>query len=123
MVAPYLSVVATARNDDHGLNLLRRMQIFVTGLGAQAERFQVPIELVIVDWNPPAEKPLLADAIDWPGTDWVESRVVEVPAELHRRYKHADSLPLYQMIAKNVGRDSAVPGRVRLGHEHRPAVL
>ncbi len=79
------------------------MQIFVTGLGAQAERFQVPIELVIVDWNPPAEKPLLADAIDWPGTDWVESRVVEVPAELHRRYKHADSLPLYQMIAKNVG--------------------
>ncbi len=99
------------------------MQIFVTGLGAQAERFQVPIELVIVDWNPPAEKPLLADAIDWPGTDWVESRVVEVPAELHRRYKHADSLPLYQMIAKNVGRDSAVPGRVRLGHEHRPAVL
>jgi len=30
-------------------------------------------------------------------------RFIEVPEELHRRYKHAEHLPLYQMIAKNVG--------------------
>ena len=28
---------------------------------------------------------------------------IEVPPELHARQKHADILPLYQMIAKNVG--------------------
>jgi hypothetical protein len=28
----YLSVVATARNDDHGANLLRRIQIFVNDM-------------------------------------------------------------------------------------------
>ena len=103
MVAPYLSVVATARNDDHGLNLLRRMQIFVTGLGAQADRFRFPVELIIVEWNPPVEKPSLAEVLEWPQTDWVQSRVIQVPPALHRRYKHADGLPLYQMIAKNVG--------------------
>ena len=30
-------------------------------------------------------------------------RFIEVPAELHRRYAHAEALALYQMIAKNVG--------------------
>jgi len=30
-------------------------------------------------------------------------RFIEVPEEVHRRYRHAAGLPLYQMIAKNVG--------------------
>ncbi|MDB5311011.1 MAG: hypothetical protein JWO38_5213, partial [Gemmataceae bacterium] len=30
-------------------------------------------------------------------------RVVEVPPAVHARYRHAKALPLYQMIAKNVG--------------------
>ena len=79
------------------------MQTFVSGLAAQAARFCVPIELIMVDWNPPPEKAGLAEALSWPSTKWVESRVIQVPAELHRRYKHAEALPLYQMIAKNVG--------------------
>ena len=53
--APYLSVVAAARNDDHGGNLLRRLQIFVNALVGQANRHRLPIELVLVEWNPPAE--------------------------------------------------------------------
>ncbi len=79
------------------------MQIFVTGLAAQADRFCVPIELIMVEWNPPPEKPGLAQALIWTETEWVESRIIQVPAELHRRYKHSEGLPLYQMIAKNVG--------------------
>ncbi len=79
------------------------MQIFVTGLAAQAERFCVPLELIMVEWNPPPEKPGLAEALTWPSTEWVVSRIIQVPAELHRQYKHSEGLPLYQMIAKNVG--------------------
>jgi hypothetical protein len=30
-------------------------------------------------------------------------RIIEVPPELHRRYQHSEALPLFQMIAKNVG--------------------
>ena len=39
---PYLSVVATARNDNHGGDLLYRIRVFVNGLVAQCERHAVP---------------------------------------------------------------------------------
>jgi hypothetical protein len=101
---PYLSLVVTARNDDHGGNLLGRMQIFVDGWLAQARRYQIPSELIIVEWNPPAGRPPLAEALRWPAdTDPCAVRFVTVPPEIHNRYRHAASLPLYQMIAKNVG--------------------
>ncbi|HYL74402.1 MAG TPA: hypothetical protein VEU96_09355 [Bryobacteraceae bacterium] len=101
---PYLSLVVTARNDDHGGNLLGRMQAFVNGWIGQARRHRIPSEIVIVEWNPPADRPRLAEVLQWPqdfGPCWV--RFVEVPAELHARFRHAEALPLYQMIAKNVG--------------------
>ena len=40
----------------------------------------------------------------WPeGELPCEVRFVEVPEEVHRRFPHADVIPLHQMIAKNVG--------------------
>ncbi len=101
---PYLSVVAASRNDDHGKNLRRRMQIFVNGFFEQCHRFQLPAELIMVDWNPPPEKSSLADALSWPVQDaFCSARIIQVPPELHNRYKHSEALPLFQMIAKNVG--------------------
>jgi hypothetical protein len=64
--APYLSLVATARNDNHGGNLLRRMQIFVDAWINQAKRHNLPCELILVEWNPPPDKPKLAEALRWP---------------------------------------------------------
>jgi hypothetical protein len=101
---PYLSVVATARNDDHGGNPLYRMQLFVDGLMAQCDRHRLPAELVLVEWNPPSDRPRLAEVLNWPhGEGWCQVRIVEVPTELHSRLEHADHLPLFQMIGKNVG--------------------
>lgn len=101
---PYLSIVVTARNDDHGGNLLGRVQIFVNGWIAQARRYNLPSELIVVEWNPPADRPRLQEVLRWPEEFHpCDVRFIEVPAELHRRYQHAAALPLYQMIAKNVG--------------------
>lgn len=101
---PYLSLVVTARNDDHGGNLLRRMQIFINGWMNQSRRHNLPSELIIVEWNPPKDRPPLREALSWPEhVGPCEVRFIEVPSELHARYQHAQSLPLYQMIAKNVG--------------------
>ena len=101
---PYLSIVATARNDNHGGDLLRRMQLFVDGLAAQCRRHALPAELVLVDWNPPADRAPLADALTWPASDgWLSARVLTVPAETHQRFNGADRLPLFQMIGKNAG--------------------
>ena len=82
--APYLSIVATARNDNHGGNLLRRMQIFVDACINQCKRHNLASELVIVEWNPPADKPKLAEALRWPeDTGPCEVRIIEVLDEPH----------------------------------------
>jgi len=101
--SPYLSVVATARNDDHGGRLLHRLQLFVDGLAAQCDRHRLEAELVLVEWNPPADKPRLAEALCWPESERCTFRIVEVPQEVHATLEYGDRLPLFQMIAKNVG--------------------
>src|SRR5215467_3833356 len=93
--APYLSLVATARNDNHGGNLLGRMQVFVTAWINQCKRHNLRAELILVEWNPPTDKPGLAEALRWPAdTGPCDVRIIEVPRELHARYRHAAALPL-----------------------------
>ncbi len=98
-----ISFVATSRNDNHGGDVLRRTQSFVNGLARQCERHKLTGELVLVDWNPPAARAPLADVIQWPASDWLTAKVVTVPHALHLTLPNARSLPMFQMIAKNVG--------------------
>ncbi|GAC1398759.1 MAG: hypothetical protein NVSMB52_12330 [Chloroflexota bacterium] len=101
---PFLSVVVTARNDNHGGNLLARMQIFISGLLQQCVRHGVKMELILVEWNPPSDRIRLAQALMWEFEESeIEVRVIEVPALIHKNLLHSDGLPLFQMIAKNVG--------------------
>jgi hypothetical protein len=70
----------------------------------QAKKHALPLELIIVEWNPPTDKPLLKEVLPKPPEDVpVSLRIITVPKELHDTYRFSDSLPLYQMIAKNVG--------------------
>ncbi len=104
MSSPHLTIVATSRNDDHGGNLLGRMQLFVNGLFQQCLKRGLSAELLIVEWNPPTDRPGLRDVLHWPeATNSCIARIIEVPADIHKRYKHSEQLPLFQMIAKNVG--------------------
>lgn len=101
---PLFSFVATSRNDDHGGDVLRRTQSFVSRLAEQAERHHVRCELVLVEWNPPEPRIPLGHALDWPaGTPWFSARVVAATRELHRSHRHSIPLQMFQMIAKNVG--------------------
>ncbi len=101
---PILSVVVVSRNDDHGGNLLKRMQIFVTGWLEQAKRHNLNSELIIVEWNPLPDRPGLAEVLKWPQDGGpCAVRIIEVSPEIHQRFRYADSLPLFQMIGKNVG--------------------
>jgi hypothetical protein len=102
-VAPYISFVVTSRNDDHGGNLRERMQVFAESLIAQCERHRFESELVLVEWNPPHDRKRLAQALDWPASSQCRVRILEVPSKVHHQLKHSDRLPLFQMIAKNVG--------------------
>jgi len=101
---PLLSIVAAGRNDDHGVNMLRRMQMFINGILTQSQQYRLSVELVLVEWNPPQDRPQLAEVLSFPERDdYCSVRIIQVPAEIHNRYEHSDRLALYQMIAKNVG--------------------
>ncbi len=100
----HLSVVATSRNDNHGGYLTQRMQHFVDGFVAQCKRHGLRAELILVEWNPPADRVPLIEELRWPqDLGPCEIRIITVPRELHAGLPHGDQLPLFQMIAKNVG--------------------
>jgi len=103
---PRLSIVATSRNDDHGGHLLQRMQWFIDALAWNAVRRGLSIELLLVEWNPPADRPPLAEVLEWrapEAKDGLTVRIVTVPGALHQRLVAGGGLPMMQMIAKNVG--------------------
>src|SRR5262249_37416974 len=70
---------------------------------AQCRRSGLDAEVIIVEWNPPPERPLLKDVLTWPTELACRFRVMVVPPDVHLTLKFADMLPLFQMIAKNVG--------------------
>lgn len=101
---PKISFVVTTRNDNHGGDLLKRTTCFIEGIYHQAKKFNLKIELIIVEWNPPNNKPFLKDVLPKPNNhSLVILRYIIVPERIHEKYKLSHSIPLYQMIAKNVG--------------------
>ncbi|MFH1135484.1 MAG: tetratricopeptide repeat protein [Pseudomonadota bacterium] len=102
--APYLSLVVTSRNDDHGGDMNKRMRLFIDDLVFQCRRTGLQAELIVVEWNPPRDRPRLREALPWPESPGpLTIRLLEVPPELHERLKNSDRMGLFQMIAKNVG--------------------
>jgi FkbM family methyltransferase len=102
MVNPYLSVVVTTRNDDHGGDPLKRLQAFINCFDEQCRRTGLDAEVIIVEWNPPAERPSVGSLVRVPEPSFCAYRFITVPPAIHQRLR-ADGLPLFQMIAKNVG--------------------
>jgi hypothetical protein len=80
------------------------MQAFLDGIAEQCKVYGLTIEIIIVEWNPPRDRPRLGEILRAShDTDWVSVRIIEVPPEIHSMMNHSDSLNLFQMIAKNVG--------------------
>jgi len=101
---PYLSIITISRNDDYGVGALRRMQVTLNARLEQLEKYNIESEIIIVDWNPPPEKPLLKDVLLWPDTtQYCTVRVIIIPASVHKRFKHSDKIPMNGVVALNCG--------------------
>jgi GDP-mannose transporter len=104
---PVVSVVTSSRNDNYGGNALDRLDYFLRSL----DRFTIPIEIIIVEWNPIQDKPKISDIIArWDATLKFKHPivVVEVSKANHdlfcSYYNQADTGFTYQEYpAKNVG--------------------
>jgi hypothetical protein len=100
---PYISLVVAARNDGLSTNLLAMQAFFDAWLG-QANRYTMESEIIVVEWDPPGNRPKLSEVLRWPAeTNPCEIRFIEVPAEVHRRFKNAGTIPIHTLIAKNAG--------------------
>ena len=101
--SPYLSVVVTTRNDDHGGDPLKRLQAFINTFDEQTRRTGLSAEVIVVEWNPPADRARIHELVTVPDRCPFRIRFIEVPSVLHDRIRFGEVLPLFQMIGKNVG--------------------
>jgi hypothetical protein len=98
---PYLSIVVVARNDNYGGDFTNRISTFARSLGRQARRFPGLFELIVVEWNPPADRERLENALAWPPD--LNLRIITVPKEIHERIASGSRMPLLEFFGKNVG--------------------
>lgn len=105
MSEPYLSVVVAGRNDGYGGDFLGRTTLFLDSMAHAARSQHLPIEVVMVEWNPPPTTPPLAEALRpvRRSRARLPVRFVTVPPELHQARDGADLLPIFEFAAKNVG--------------------
>jgi hypothetical protein len=97
-----LSIVLAARNDNYGGDFLVRLRRSVDSIIYGAETWGIPVEIVIVEWNPPQNRPMLREALSFSSTfKKLILRVITVPAEYHNRF--GVKIPLIEYVAKNVG--------------------
>jgi hypothetical protein len=83
--------------------MLRRLGVFVDGLLELANRHRLEGELIIVEWNPPVGPRLHEVLKPQNSSDCLSIRFIEVPPAVHNQIRNSDTIPLFQMIAKNVG--------------------
>lgn len=101
---PYISFVVGARNDSYGGDFLNRMQTFLDSLLWGIDKYGLSAELVIVEWNPPADRLPLLEALDW-STDLQPDvvRIIEVPPGIHNSLANSSEMPFFEFVAKNAG--------------------
>jgi hypothetical protein len=101
---PYLTLVGWTRNDGYTPNYVERTRHAVSFLLRQLEGHRLPSELVVVEWNPPPDRPLMADLLKLPATLLnVTVRFITVGEKYHRRYRGWRERGLPTVEALNVG--------------------
>lgn len=104
MNRPLLTFVKYARNDGYTPDFLDRMQFAANRLASQAEKYGVPIEILVVEWNPPADRPPLSDALLInQSSEFVDVRFIRVPPKEHLLCGLADTKGMHPARALNVG--------------------
>src|SRR5581483_6265695 len=75
-----------------------------TALLALRDKYNLSSELIIVEWNPPEERPRLKEAIRWPkNLDPGSVRIIQVSKNIHQQFPNSTRIPMFEYIAKNVG--------------------
>lgn len=103
--SPYVSLIVVARNDNYGGDFLYRLEVFVSSLAFLCAKHRLAAELIVVEWNPPVDRPFLQDALSWEkyASQYLAVRIIQVPPEIHASLPNPAKLHLFEYLGKNVG--------------------
>ncbi|ORE20061.1 hypothetical protein BCV71DRAFT_196684 [Rhizopus microsporus] len=99
----YLSIVLVTRMDDYAGNQHHRFQNFIDSAYLLAEHSQQKIELLIIEWNPPANKRRVLDAFRFRRSKHLTYRIITVSPKIHSILPNLGNAPLHEFEGKNVG--------------------
>ena len=71
LMSPYLSIIIAARNDTHGGDFIGRLLLSLHTLYMLNKRYPLEIELIIVEWNPPTDRPPLRSLLPPPPSGYI----------------------------------------------------
>ena len=101
---PYVSFVTYGRNDGYTPGYARRVTRATACLASQLERAGIDSEIVFMEWNPPADRPLMLDLFEVPASlRHVTMRGFIVPPEYHRRFAGSGEAGFHAGEAANSG--------------------
>lgn len=100
-MTPYVTISFANRNDNYGGFLAERIQQFIDYYAHFVKRWPDLFEFVIIDYNPPADKPKLRDAFNWSVLGHV--MYCEVTPEVHNAIPDANIRKIQDYIARNIG--------------------
>jgi len=100
---PYLTIVGWTRNDGYTQNYAERTTHAINVLLRQLEAHRVPSELIVVEWNPPVDRPLIADLLGPVKNENVTVRFIFVDGKYHQSYRGWRERGLPTVAALTVG--------------------
>src|SRR6478752_6041350 len=101
---PYVSFVTYGRNDAYTPSYVHRVNRATICLARQLDHAAIDAEIIIVDWNPPADRPYLSEILDLPSSlRHVSIRSVVVSPEHHMAFVGSAERGIHAGEAANVG--------------------
>jgi hypothetical protein len=101
---PYVSFVTWGRNDGYTEDYVARTAKALTVLVRQLEAAALDSEIIVSEWNPAPERPLLVDSLDLPlASPHVAIRGIVSDPGHHIRFKGASEHGMHSGEAWNVG--------------------
>ena len=102
---PYVSIVLTGRNDDHGAEFRTRFFRTLEFNHRELSARGIDHEFVLVEWSPQAGRPLLVDLVDdaVPSLDSRCFRGIAVDPRYQDAFSLNPRLSYLEYIAKNIG--------------------
>jgi hypothetical protein len=101
---PYVSFVSYFRNDGYTSDFDLRVKRATRFLVRQLQRAELDSEVILVEWNPPADRPLIIETLGpLPERDCVQVRGIVVGKEHHAPFLGSDASSMNPAAAANAG--------------------